>query len=100
MKFRTILWRSDPKKLYISIFVSLIGITTGASGGALTETACLYGLVIAQILTGTALTGILFIGTAFTGIPVSFGNIVFSNKGSRPPGSVEETKLLDLEQNF
>ena len=40
-----------------------IGIDTGASGGAVAEIACLYGMGFIGILVGTALTGIFGFGT-------------------------------------
>ena len=79
-------------------FRSPVGFVSGTSGGALTEIACLYGMDFTRILTGRALTGILFIGTAFTGISFSIRNTVFSSKGSRPPGSVECTEFLILNR--
>ena len=50
-------------------FRSSIGMATDTGAGAFAEIAWVYGKDVIGILTGTALTGIPFIGTAFTGIP-------------------------------
>ena len=77
-------------------FLSSIGMAADTSGRAFAEIAWVYGKDVIGILTGTALTGIPFIRTAFTGIPSSIGNTVCSSKGPLPPSSEEDTEFLDL----
>ena len=96
MKFHTILWRCD-LRLHVR---SPIGIAAGTSGGAFTEIACVFGMDFTRIPNGTALTGISFIGTPFTGISFGFGDTVCFSKGSLPVRCEEDTEVLDLEQNF
>ena len=57
---------------------------TEDSGGAFATFARLYGKDFAGILIGTALTGIPFIGTAFTGICFGLGTTVGSSRESLP----------------
>ena len=75
----------------VCIFRSPIGIAAGTSGGFLTEIACVYG---------TALIGIPFIGTSFTGVSCDIGDTVCSFNGSLQPDRHEDIASLDLEQNL
>ena len=75
----------------VCIFRSPIGIAAGTSGGFLTEIACVYG---------TALIGIPFIGTSFTGVSCDIGDTVCSFNGSLLPDWHEDIASIDLEQNL
>ena len=107
MKFQTILWRCNPHKGYVSIFVlkpgglnhSPIKIASGTSRGNFTEIAFLYGMDLTRILIATVLTGIL-LELPLLEFLSALVKLFAQARDISPPGSDEDTELLDLAQNF